>query len=282
MSQLKKTILAKKLGLACSTLYYRSKKLGPDEEARRLILEVMVANPSYGHRRVALELGWNHKKARRLMKKFSLKPRLRRGQKWQKKGDLGLIPTGYRNLIANWCPLAPDVVWCADFTYLKIRDSFLYLATVIDIYTKEIVGFALSRRHNRFLVKEATLEAVVRRSELPQYFHTDQGSEYQSEEHLGLLEKMGVEVSMSQKGSPWQNGYQESFYSQFKLELGSLNQLKSDGEIAEAIYRQIYYYNHLRIHTAIKMQPRQFYLKHLDKGVWRMGYLPYWFSRLVM
>ena len=267
MPRLKKTVLAKKLGLARSTLYYRSKKRGLDEEAKLLIIEVMLANPSYGHRRVAIELGWNKKKAKRLMTKFSLKPKLRRGQKWQKKGDLGLVPTGYQNLISNWCPIAPDVVWCADFTYLKIRDSFLYLATVIDIYTKEIVGFALSRRHNRFLVKEATLEAVVKRSKLPQYFHTDQGSEYQSEEHITLLENMDVEISMSQKGSPWQNGYQESFYSQFKLELGSFNQLKNDGEIAEAIYRQIYYYNHLRIHTAIKMQPRRFYLKYLDKGV---------------
>ena len=268
MPQLKKAVLAKKLGLARSTLYYYSKKRAPDEEAKLLIIEVMLANPSYGHRRVAIELGWNKKKAKRLMTKFGLKPKLRRGQKWQKKGDLGLAPTSYRNLIANWCPIAPDVIWCADFTYLKIRDSFLYLATVIDIYTKEIVGFALSRRHNRFLVKEATLEAVVKRSKLPQYFHTDQGSEYQSEEHITLLENMGVEISMSKKGSPWQNGYQESFYSQFKLELGSLTQLKSDGEIAEAIYRQIYYYNHLRIHTTLKMPPRQFYLAtQLDKSV---------------
>lgn len=267
MPQLKKTVLAQKLGLARSTLYYRSKKREPDERAKLLIEEVLAANPSYGHRRVAIELGWNKKKAKRLMRKFGLKPWLRRGQRWQKKGDLGLIPTNYRNLIANWCPISPDIVWCADFTYIKIRDSFLYLATVIDIYTKEIVGFALSQRHNRFLVKEATMEAVVRRSRLPQYFHSDQGSEYQSEEHLSLLENMGVEISMSKKGSPWQNGYQESFYSQFKLELGGLNHLQNDGEIAEAIYRQIYYYNHLRIHTAIKTQPRRFYLEHMDKSV---------------
>lgn len=111
------------------------------------------------------------------------------------------------------------------------------------------------------------MEAVVKRGKLPQYFHSDQGSEYQSEEHLSLLEKMGVEISMSKKGSPWQNGYQESFYSQFKLELGGLNHLRNDGEIAEAIYRQIYYYNHLRIHTAIKMPPRRFYLEQMDKSV---------------
>ena len=226
----------------------------------------MIGNPAYGHRRIALELGWNKKKVLRLMKKFGLKPKLRRGKKWQKKGDLGLLPSGYPNLVSNWCPIEPDVVWFADFTYIKIRDFFLYLATVIDGHSKEILGFAISRRHNRKLVKEATLEAVTFRKKLPQIFHSDQGSEYQSEEHLTFLEGMGVLVSMSKKSSPWQNGYQESFYSQFKLELGKLDHL-SEGEIVEKIYQQIYYYNHLRIHTTLKTSPHKYYLNHVNRSV---------------
>ena len=261
-----KSTLAKRLGIARSTLYYKSKKMDTDEKARTSIEEVMIGNPAYGHRRVAIELGWNKKKALRLMKKFGLKPRIKRGQKWQKKGDLGLMPSGYSNLVSNWCPIEPDIVWFADFTYLKVGDSFLYLATVIDGYSKEILGFTISRRHNRQLVKAATLEAIEFRKKLPQYFHSDQGSEYQSEDHLKLLENMGIQISMSKKSSPWQNGYQESFYSQFKLELGELNQL-SVGEIVERIYQQIYYYNHLRIHTALKMSPRRYYLNHMNKSV---------------
>ncbi len=264
--KLPKTLLAKRLGLARSTLYYRSRKTQADEEARALIEEVMIGNPAYGHKRIALNLGWNKKKVLRLMKKFGLRPKLRRSQKWQKKSDQGLAPTVYSNLVANWCPLASDVVWYADFTYLKVRDSFLYLATVIDGYTKDIIGFALSRRHNRQLVKVATLEAITSRGRLPHYFHSDQGSEYQSEEHLKLLESRGVLVSMSQKASPWQKPSQESFYSQFKLELGSLNHL-SEGEIVERIYQQIYYYNHLRIHTALKMPPYKYYLNQMNKVV---------------
>lgn len=263
---LSKTVLAKRLGLARSTLYYKSKKKEVDEDARTSIEEVMISNPAYGHKRIAIELGWNKKKVLRLMKKFGLKPRLRRGQKWQKKGDIGLKPAPYENLVKDWCPVAPDVVWFADFTYLKIRDSFLYLSTVIDGHTKEILGFAISKRHNRKLVLEATREAVNFRKKLPQIFHSDQGSEYQSEEHLKLLENMGVCVSMSDKSSPWQNGHQESFYSQFKLELGKLDHF-SCGEIVEKIYQQIYYYNHLRIHTILKMPPRKYYLNHMNKGV---------------
>jgi transposase InsO family protein len=261
-----KSTLAKRLGIARSTLYYKSKKTDADEAARTLIEEVMIGNPAYGHKRIATELDWNRKKVLRLMKKFGLKPKLCRGQKWQKKGDIGLEPASYPNLVRNWCPIEPDIVWFADFTYLKVRDSFLYLATVIDGYTKEVLGFAISKRHNRQLVKSATLDAIACRKKLPTYFHTDQGSEYQSEEHLKLLEGMGVLVSMSDKGSPWQNGHQESFYSQFKLELGKLNHL-IEGEIVEKIYQQIYYYNHLRIHTTLKMPPRKYYLNHMDKSV---------------
>ena len=235
---LPKTLLAKRLGLARSTLYYRSKKREVDEVARTLIEEVMIGNPAYGHKRIANELGWNKKKVLRLMKKFDLKPKLRRGQYWQKKGDQSLVPASYPNLVTNWCPIASDVMWYADLTYLKVRDSFPYLATVIDGYTRDIIGFAISRRHNRQLVKAATLEAITSRGCLPRYFHSDQGSEYQSEEHLKLLENRGVKVSMSQKSSPWQNPFQESFYSQFKLELGNLNHL-SEGEIVKRIYQQI-------------------------------------------
>jgi putative transposase len=167
---LPKSTLTHRLGLARSTLYYQSKKKDADEASRTQIEEVMLSNPAYGHRRVSLSLDWNKKKALRLMKKFGLQPRLRRGQKWQKRGDIGLAPATYQNLVSNWCPIEPNVVWFADFTYLKVGDSFLYLATVIDGYSKEVLGFAISRRHNRFLVKEAPMEAIRSRGKLPWYF----------------------------------------------------------------------------------------------------------------
>jgi len=103
------------------------------------------------------------------------------------------------------------------------------------------------------------LDAIKKRGQLPQYFHSDQGSEYRSEEHANYLTKLGVVVSMSRKSSPWQNGRQESFYAQFKLELGNPNRFETENHLCEAIWRQIYYYNHKRIHTALAMPPVQFY-----------------------
>jgi transposase InsO family protein len=257
--KLNKSRLATKLGISRASLYYVSKRKKNDEKDRKLILEVMESNPSYGHKRIALALGMNRKKILRLMKIFDLKPKLMRRKGWAKPGDLKLPEAIYRNEIKHICPVVPDLAWAADFTYIKFQNGFIYLATIIDIYTKEVIGSALSRWHNRYLVKSALLDAIKKRGLLPLYFHTDQGSEYQSEEHADYLKKLGVTVSMSRKSSPWENGYQESFYSQFKLELGPVNRFATDGHLAEAVYRQIYYYNHIRIHTSLKMPPSRFY-----------------------
>ena len=257
--KLNKAALARKLGICRATLYYKSKLTPKDEAAKDQIVEVLSSNPCYGHKRVAIELKMNKKKTLRIMKKYELEPRRRKRKGFVKMGDIGLAVAEYQNEVVNFCPVNPNVVWCGDFTYIRFRDAFIYLATVIDAYTREIVDFALSRRHNRHLVKSAVLDAMKKRNCLPDYFHSDQGSEYQSYEHADFLEKLGVKVSMSRKGSPWQNPYQESFYSQFKFELGNFNSLENDGQLAEVVYRQIYYYNNQRIHSALKMSPGQFY-----------------------
>jgi len=250
--------LAKKLGIARSTLYYRSKKKAKDEVIKKEIIEVMESNPAYGYRRVAIALDMNEKPVARIMKNNGLKPRLCR-RKWQKKGDIGLPVAQYTNEVKNIEILESNTVWIADFTHIKYRSSWLYLATVIDSYTGEVIGAAISSRHNRFLVKSAALDAIKKRGLLPQYFHTDQGSEYQSEEHADFLSRLGVVVSMSRKGSPWENGGQESFFSHYKLELGNVNRFESEGELIANIYNQIYYFNNVRIKTKLRMAPTKFY-----------------------
>lgn len=257
--KLNKAALARKLGISRSSLYYESKLAGKDESVKSQIGEVLASNPCYGHKRIAIELKMNRKKVLRVMKKYDLEPKRRRSTRFVKMGDMGLPLAQYRNEVGAFCPLASDMVWYGDFTYIRFRDGFIYLATVIDAYTREIVGFSLSRRHNRHLVKSAVLDAMKKRNCLPEYFHSDQGSEYQSYEHADFLEKLGVKVSMSRKGSPWENPFQESFYSQFKLELGNVGSLENDGQLAEAIFQQIHYYNNRRIHSALKMSPRQFH-----------------------
>jgi transposase InsO family protein len=141
----------------------------------------------------------------------------------------------YRNEIALAIIDVPNVAWAGDFTYIKYRGSFIYLATIIDVCTREVIGSAISRWHSRHLVKSALLDAIKKRGQLPQYFHSDQGSEYRSEEHADYLQKLGVMVSMSRKSSPWQNGRQESFFSQFKLELGNPNRFEFEEKLSEKV-----------------------------------------------
>lgn len=258
MKKLNKSVLAKKLKICRSSLYYKSRLDLKDKAVKNQIEEVLESNPYYGHKRIAIELEINKKKILRVMKKYGLKTR-RRKRKFVKIKDIGLPLAEYQNEIKEISVSAPNEVWCGDFTYIRFKDNFIYLATIIDMFTREIIGFSLSRRHNKFLVKSAILDAMKKRNCLPEYFHSDQGSEYQSCEHADFLKSLGVKVSMSRKSSPWENPFQESFYSQFKFELGNISNFENDGYLAEAIYRQIYYYNNKRIHTSLKMSPRQFH-----------------------
>jgi len=138
------------------------------------------------------------------------------------------------------------------------NNKFLYLATIIDCFTKEIISWNLSSKHSAKFIIEALNEAIAIRKK-PRIFHCDQGSEYRSEKLENILKINKIALSMSKKGSPWQNGFQESFYGKFKLELGHPKSYETVGELMEGIALQIHYYNHKRIHTAIKMPPAVFY-----------------------
>ena len=97
----------------------------------------------------------------------------------------------------------------------------------------------------------------------PNIIHSDQGSEYDSTDFVNLVQDSGISFSMSKKGSPWENGYQESWYGRFKTEFGDFNRFETTGELVEEIYHQIYYYNNSRIHSSLKTNPTQFKVNYL-------------------
>lgn len=253
--QMTKTALAAKLGIARSTLYYKPKKPQVNEEAKQRIVSVMQNNPAYGHRRIAMALGMNRKKILRIMHTYTLKPRVCRKVGFTKPDDRGRPETHVVNILKVFCPLRPNVVWAGDFTYIWFMGRFWYVATVIDVFTREIVGWHIANHHTAALITEAFIDAVRRTNATPKWFHSDQGSEYVSGTYCMVLQTYGTVPSHSKKSSPWQNGYQESFYNNFKLELGNPYRFTEVGELIEGIHRQITYYNMYRIHTALKMPP---------------------------
>lgn len=257
-----KTRLAKKLGVSRGMLYYKHKRPKTDEEIKKLILEVLKKHPAYGHKRIALELKRNKKQILRVMKKFGIKP-YRRRKTPRKAADEGKVPTRFPNLVENFCPIRPNVVWVGDFTWIYFNGMFYYLATIMDLYTREIVGWSFSSHHTTQLVIEAFNDAIKNTKTSPLYFHCDQGSEYDSTEYINLMQIHHIKISMSRKAHPWENGYQESFYSNFKLEFGDPDRFEDLGKLIEAFAHAIYYYNHDRIHTSLKTSPVKFKQKFI-------------------
>lgn len=261
------SLISTSLGIPKRSLFNpKPKQNEADPILRDQILKVLESNPGYGHRRLALALGVSKKRTRRVMKLFNIKPYKRKGR-WTKKKDYGNPPSKYPNLIKGSCPIKPNIVFAGDFTRLKWNGKIIYLATFLDLYTREVVGWSVSVKHTTEFVIEAYLDAVktVGKSII---VHTDQGSEYNSEDYSKFMEGLGVQISMSKKGSPWENGYQESWYDNFKTDLGAeFERFETIGEFVEAIHKTINYYNKERIHTKLKMSPIKFKLKFLQKSV---------------
>lgn len=215
---------------------------------------VLSENPAYGSPRVALALHRNRKPVQRVMKLFGMKAYRRRGRKFRKSG---VAKQSYPNILKTYVPKGPGDVWVADFTYVPFQGKFLYLATVMDIVTREIVGAAVMGNHVVSLVLQTLFAAIANRAR-PTIFHSDNGREYGSHVFTRALTELGIFISRSAKSSPWENGYQESFYSQFKVDLGDPARFKTVGELVYEIHRLIWSYNHRRIHSALRMPPKLF------------------------
>jgi putative transposase len=250
------------LGVARSSFYYQHKQPEKDDILKAKIEAVQREHPAYGHRRIALELGINKKRVLRVMRQYDLFPTVWANGK--KKPSKSKKDSGVPNLAKHRCAIAPNSIWAGDFTYLKFQGQFLYLATVMDVFTREIIAWDLGTRHTSALVQDVLTAAIQTRARAPDIFHSDQGSEYTSQACQELLKKYNILPSHSPKGRPWHNGYQESFYNSFKRELGHINRFSHLEYLYEAISSLIHYYNHKRIHSALKMSPKQFHDKHIS------------------
>jgi len=253
-SETPKTLRARELGVSRSTLYYQPKKPDKDWELKCRIEEVLREHPSYGSRRIALHLTQNRKPVKRVMNIFGIKAYRRRGRKWKKTKNIRVI---YPNLLLTEYPSYENHIWVSDFTRLPFQNRIVYIATVEDLFTRKIVGLSVYTTHAVQLVLSAFMNALLTNPR-PVIFHSDNGSEYDSEVFTEALQTIGVSISRSAPRCPWENGYQESFYDKFKIDFGDPSRFKSLGELVLAVYQTIYLYNNTRIHSALKMSPVQF------------------------
>jgi len=227
-------------------------------------------NPAYGYIRVALDLEINKKRSQRVMAKYNIRPPRRKVKRFSLTKS---VPhTSYANILKDKMAQAPYQLLCSDLTYIKFQGKFVYLGTVQDIFTRQILATNISDKHDSMLALSIVQEALDKTNGYTEIFHSDQGNEYMAQIVTDYVESKGVKVSVSDKGSPWQNGYKESFFSRFKDENGDLNRFETLGKLAEEVYSFVDYYNTTRIHTRLKMSPIQFKLNFVETVLENMGY----------
>jgi putative transposase len=262
-----------KLGRVSRSGFYRfdeNAEPGPDPrmDLRDAIQRIALAWPSYGRPRITAELrhqGWrvNPKLVYRLMREDNLL--CVRKRKFVVTTDSNHARRIYPNLASNLILTAPDQLWRADITYIRLREEFVFLAVILDAYSRRVIGWALDRTMEDELTLSALRMALARRTVLPGLVHhSDRGSQYASNDYTDLLKANGITISMSRKGNPWDNAACESFMKTLKYEEVHRNEYRDLAEarasIAEFLEKV---YNQKRLHSALGyLPPAEFEAQH--------------------
>lgn len=236
-----------------STYYYRASRR--DEQAvLDAIEQVLMHQPWFGYRRVVAQLqreGWTvgERVVRRLLKGLARTRSV--GRVRARTTDSNHPYTRYANLIRGLRVTRPNVVWVADMTYIRLGNRFIYLAVILDAYSRAVKGWALSRSLSQELALDALRMALANGK--PAIFHSDQGSQYSAWLHTELLLQARVKISMSDRGKPMQNGIAERFMRTLKEEyVAYADYADFDDALRQIAHWLTVVYNKERIHSALR------------------------------
>lgn len=259
--------------------YYQHKKAGPSKcDARDLLLKEEIDRvhsefPTYGYRRLKHHLARagmcvNEKRLRRVMRKYGLRPvfwKTFKVQTTQSDHDLPVFP----NCLTGVVETGLNQVWVADLTYIHIGDGFVYLAAILDRFSRKVIGWAISKRLDRGISLAALEMALENRNPPPGCIHhTDRGVQYACWEYVERLREKGFKISMSRTGNPYDNAHAESFFKTLKYEEVHLQNYESYGEVLEKLPRFIEeVYNRKRLHSGIGYLPPEEFEKSLTDSV---------------
>jgi transposase InsO family protein len=201
------------------------------------------------------DISCSENRVARLMKEDGLQAKTKRRFKatTNSKHDLPVAP----NLLQrNFTPATPNRVWAGDITYIWTTEGWLYLAVVIDLFSRSVVGWSMNKRMTRQLVMDAMTMAIKRRRPSPGLiFHSDRGSQYASTDFQALLGKYDMRCSMSRKGDCWDNAPVESFFGSLKQEMVFHQIYRARFHARQSIFDYIErFYNRRRLHSTLGYQ----------------------------
>jgi transposase InsO family protein len=234
-----------------------------------LLAEIKVihqqSRQTYGVRRVqatlrAKGLGYNRKRIGSLMHKANLKPKMARCFKVTTDSTHDK-PMADNQLARQFRVKAPNTHWVSDISYIKTQEGWLYLAVVIDLYSRAVVGWAMHQRMTQDLVSQALKMACKRRHyQAGLLLHSDRGSQYASTEYQALLATLGITCSMSRRGNCWDNAVAESFFHSLKTECTHHVNYQNREQARQSVFDYIeVFYNRQRLHSYLNYQsPWQF------------------------
>jgi len=231
-----------------------------DMDLRDAIQRIALEWPSYGRRRITRELhrrGWavNWKRVYRLMREDNLL--CVRKPKFVVTTDSNHGRKVWPNLAGSMVLTDVDQLWRADITYIRLREEFVFLAVMLDAYSRRVIGWALNRTLQDDLTLSALRMALAQRAVQPGLVHhSDRGSQYASLDYTDLLKENGIRISMSRKGNPWDNAACESFMKTLKYEEVYRNEYRDLTEARASIRRFLeQIYNGKRLHSALGYRP---------------------------
>lgn len=258
--------LGEAVGLSRSTIFRHLHSLGAasstnnDVELRGQIQSIALEMRSYGYRPITRELHRrgvkaNHKRVLRLLREDNLLCLRRRA--FVRTTDSNHALTVYPNLARGLVLSNINQLWVADITYIRLRREFVYLAVILDAYSRRCIGWALSRHIDTQLTLAALRMALQTRTLQPGLMHhSDRGVQYASADYVALLQEHQIQISMSRTGNPYDNAKAERFMRTLKYEEVYMNDYETLAEVLASVQHFIEaVYNRKRLHSAIGYLP---------------------------